>query len=100
MSWRSEKTRCLYDTTIKGVQGAKPLAGGAGASPENLPFVYISFSTLKRVVKGHCSCRPLRESIHTTPETVKCKCIREHKRKEKEQEHGREHCHRGRVAPG
>src|SRR2546425_11002884 len=36
-----------------------------------------SFSTLKRVVKGQCSCRPLREGIHTKPEKVKCKCTRE-----------------------
>ena len=36
-----------------------------------------NFSPLKRVVKGHCSCRPLRKSIHTTPETVKCKCTKD-----------------------
>src|SRR5579884_3884336 len=35
-----------------------------------------SFSTLKRVVKGPCSCRPQRESIHIKPEKVKCKCTR------------------------
>ncbi len=27
----------------------------------------LNFSTLKRVVKGPCSCRPRRESIHTKP---------------------------------
>ena len=36
-----------------------------------------SFSPLKRVVKGHCSRRPWRESRHTTLEKVKCKCTRE-----------------------
>ena len=47
------------------------------------PFLYmlldaiLNFSPLKRVVKGHCSCRPLRESIHTQPEKVKCKCIKD-----------------------
>src|SRR5437763_10276974 len=35
-----------------------------------------NFSTLKRVVKGQCSCRPWRESIHTKPEKVKCKCTK------------------------
>jgi hypothetical protein len=35
-----------------------------------------SFSTLKRVVKGICSCRPLRERRHTKPAKVKCKCSR------------------------
>src|SRR5213082_2554199 len=35
-----------------------------------------SFSTLKRVVKGQYSCRPVRERIHTTPAKVKCKCTR------------------------
>jgi len=37
----------------------------------------FNFSTLKRVVKGHCTCRPLRESIDTKPKKVKCKCIEE-----------------------
>ncbi len=32
-----------------------------------------NFSTLKRVVKGHGSCSPQRESIQTKPEKVKCK---------------------------
>ena len=36
-----------------------------------------NFSPLKRVVKGHCSCRPLRERIHTTPEKVKGQCTKE-----------------------
>src|SRR5438270_10770240 len=38
-----------------------------------------SFSTLKRVVKGQCSCRPWRESIHTKPEKVKCKSLRSYR---------------------
>ena len=32
------------------------------------------------VVKGPCSCRPWRESIHIKPEKVKCKCTRETRR--------------------
>src|SRR5437762_1545701 len=43
---------------------------------KHCPEACASFSTLKRVVKGHCSCRPLRERIHTTPEKVKGKCTR------------------------
>ncbi len=38
--------------------------------PQNLLF-NLNFSTLKRVVNGHCSCRPQRESIHTKPAKVK-----------------------------
>ncbi len=29
------------------VQGAKPLAGGAGVSPENLPFLYIKNTRIR-----------------------------------------------------
>src|SRR5206468_12534224 len=42
---------------------------------KHCPEACASFSPLKRVVKGHCSCRPLRERIHTTPEKVKGKCL-------------------------
>src|SRR5207245_7590897 len=38
--------------------------------------IRTNFSTLKRVVKGQCSCRPLRESRHTKLEKVKCKCTK------------------------
>src|SRR5947209_6075202 len=46
------------------------------------PLIF-NFSTLKRVVKGQCSWRPLRESIYTTPAKVKGKCIKDtaHNRK-------------------
>ena len=53
---------------------------------ELCPFVVVawgtkgvlldSFSTLKRVVKGHCSCCPQRESIPPKSEKGKCNCTR------------------------
>ena len=48
---------------------ASPISPGSRAC--------LSFSTLKRVVKGHGSCCPQRASLHTKPEKVKCKCIRD-----------------------
>src|SRR5438067_1668423 len=42
-----------------GVQGAKPLAGGAGRSPENLPFLYSrSTSRMPRIIglTGNIAC--------------------------------------------
>src|SRR2546428_12016277 len=42
-----------------GVQGAKPLAGGAGVSPENLPFLYNrGTSRMPRIIglTGNIAC--------------------------------------------
>src|SRR5205823_13476011 len=59
----------LDPTAAEETAGAIRQAGGKA-------IVLAGFSTLKRVVKGHCSCRPWRERIHTKPEKVKCKCTR------------------------
>src|SRR5947207_2805294 len=50
-------------------RSASPISPGSRAC--------LSFSTLKRVVKGHGSCRPRRARIHPNPEKVKCKCTRD-----------------------
>src|SRR5438876_8604316 len=50
-------------------RSASPISPGSRAC--------LSFSTLKRVVKGHGSCCPQRASLHTKPEKVECKCIRD-----------------------
>jgi o-succinylbenzoate synthase len=50
-------------------RSASPISPGSRAC--------LSFSTLKRVVKGHGSCCPQRASLHTKPEKVKSKCIRD-----------------------
>ena len=58
----------------KGGEGVFRCKVGAAAMGNSLYVVIHNFSTLKRVVKGQCSCGPLRGSIHIKPEKVKCKC--------------------------
>jgi len=58
----------------KGGEGVFGCKVGAAAMGNSLYVVIHNFSTLKRVVKGQCSCGPLRGSIHIKPEKVKCKC--------------------------
>ena len=58
----------------KGGEGVFGCKVGASAMGNSLYVVIHNFSTLKRVVKGQCSCGPLRGSIHIKPEKVKCKC--------------------------
>src|SRR5437660_238246 len=58
----------------KGCEGVFRCKVGAAAMGNSLYVVIHNFSTLKRVVKGQCSCGPLRGSIHIKPEKGKCKC--------------------------
>src|SRR6266480_2678038 len=62
---------CSFPTLSEGYN-----TRGCGRRPNFAYLCYTSFSTLKRVVKGHGSCRPQRASIHTNPEKVKYKCTR------------------------
>jgi hypothetical protein len=63
----SKSRRGLSETQWSALKSFAPFALG----------LLSTFGTLRRVVKGHCSCRPWRKRIHTKPEKVKCKCTTE-----------------------